>query len=344
MIQKSNRTTDEPDTRLGCWARIIVVSYNSGDDLQKCVDHLQSQTFPHFEVVIVDNASPDDAVEKLKLPDHRFKIVEASTNFGFAAGSNLGANGANCPWLVMLNPDAWPNKDWLENLRQAAIDNPGFAVLGSTILTADKSNTLESFGDMLTIYGLARPCANGLPVSSIPTENVEVFSCCAAGAAYKRETFELMSGFDESFFCYLEDVDLAYRMRLAGYRCLQIPSAKIVHFGSSSSDKTPNFRTYYSHRNNLRLILKNTPLLLLLIMLPCYVASQSWLSWRNRKRDDRSVRSKATSDALKAMPDTLKMRATNLKNISSSSIDIAKRLGWSKRRLRGKSYLFWKVE
>lgn len=329
--------------RKKCWARVIVVSYNSGDDLQKCVNCLQSQTFNNFEVVIVDNASPDEAIKTLKLPDHRFRIITSDKNLGFAAGSNLGAKGAQCPWLITLNPDAWPEDDWLENLNQAAQTHPGFSILGSTLLSADGNNTLESFGDTLTIYGLARPCANGLPVSSIPSENVEVFACCAAGAAYKREIFELIGGFDESFFCYLEDVDLAYRMRLMGHRCLQIPTAKVTHVGSSSSDKTPNFRAYYSHLNNLRLILKNTPLLLLFIMLPSYLTAQSWLNWRNRKQVDRKARTKGISDAIKAVPETLKLRRKNLQQINSNSFAIARRLGWSKQSLRGKSYIFWKV-
>ena len=327
-----------------CWARIVIVSYNSGEDLQKCINHLKSQSFQNFEAVIVDNASPDNAIDDLVLPDDRFTIVRANANLGFAGGSNLGAKGATCPWIITLNPDAWPEIHWLESLYNAANVDSCFSILGSTLVSASEINTLESFGDTLTIFGMALPCANGMPISSLPLQNVEVFSCCGAGAAYERKVFEKVGGFDESFFCYLEDIDIAYRMRLIGKRCLQVPAAKVVHLGSSSSDKTTNFKTYYSQRNNIRLILKNTPFLLLWLMLPCYLVSLMWLTWRNRKNVNNRVILTALKDAIRAIPQTMKLRRQNLSISKSSSFTIAKRLGWSKSRLRGNKYLFWSVK
>ena len=326
-----------------CWARIVIVSFNSGEDLQTCVNHLLVQSFEYFEVVIVDNASPDNAVDDLILPDERFTIIKANANLGFAGGSNLGAKGAVCPWIITLNPDAWPEIHWLESLNRAANVDSCFSILGSTLVSAQTKNTLESFGDTLTIFGLALPCANGMPVSSLPERDVEVFSCCGAGAAYERKVFEEIGGFDESFFCYLEDVDIAYRMRLIGKRCLQVPDAKVVHFGSSSSNKTPNFKTYYTQRNNVRLLLKNTPFLLLLVMFPSYIGAMIWLIWRNRKKVNNRVVLTALKDAMKAIPQTMRLRKQNLVNSKCSSFAIAKKLGWSKSRLRGKRYLFWLV-
>ena len=205
------------------WVRIVIVNYNAGALLQACVDALAAQTMPSFEAVIVDNASTDPPIGGLQLPDARFRIEQAPGNIGFAAGSNLGARGATAPWLAMLNPDTRPAPDWLAELRAATLRHPGTRMFGSTQLDGDDPKIVDGFGDTLSAYGMAWRNLGGQAASELPEQDCEVFSPCAAAALYARSAFEAARGFDESFFCYLEDVDLGFRLRLERRRLRASP-------------------------------------------------------------------------------------------------------------------------
>jgi GT2 family glycosyltransferase len=199
------------------------------------MDALERQTFAGFEAVIVDNASTDGSIDALRLPDDRFRIERAGANLGFAAGSNLGARACACAWIAMLNPDTEPHPTWLEEFRRSMERHPGVRMFGSTQIDATDPARVDGFGDVYSIFGTAWRGASGWPVSLLPDEDHEVFSPCAAGALYAREAFESAGGFDESFFCYLEDVDLGFRLRLRGERCVQVRRALLTHAGSGIS-------------------------------------------------------------------------------------------------------------
>ena len=147
------------------WARVIIVNYDSGGLLQACVDALGRQTLADFEAVIVDNASRDGSIEALRLPDDRFRVEQAGANLGFAAASNLGAQGCQAAWICMLNPDAEPGSAWLEELRGATLRHPGARMFGSTQIDAAHPDRVDGFGDVYSIFGTAWRGASGSPVA-----------------------------------------------------------------------------------------------------------------------------------------------------------------------------------
>lgn len=242
------------------WARIVIVNYNSGPWLGRCLQALQQQTFGDFETVVVDNRSEDGSAAT-QMPDARFSLLRMPENVGFAAGCNAGAAGCTAPWLLMLNPDTMAEPDWLARLHAAARRNPGVAMFGSTQVMADDPAVFDGCGDALSFLGIPWRMGYGQPV--MPLADRAVFSPCAAAALYDRAAYEAAGGFDETFFCYIEDVDLGFRLRLLGHRCLQIADARVKHAGSWSTGATSDFTLYHSYRNRIWMLFQTLPGLLL---------------------------------------------------------------------------------
>ncbi len=267
------------------WVRVIIVNFNGGVFLRSALAGLAAQTMVNFEAVIVDNASTDGSLEGLKLPDARFRIIRARSNIGFAAGANLGAQDAQTPWVAMLNPDATPEPQWLGKLREATTRYADVALFGSTQLMAEAPLILDGAGDNYSVYGLAWRGGYGTSAAYVD-KDIEVFSLCAAAALYRRDVFIDVGGFAESFFCYLEDVDLCFRLRLQGQRAMLIADARVLHVGSAIAG-TSTFAYYYTARNGIWLLTRCMPWQLLLLVAPLHLASQIWLilrghHWRAR--------------------------------------------------------------
>ncbi|MCG5238843.1 glycosyltransferase family 2 protein [Azospirillum doebereinerae] len=262
-------------------ARVIVVSYNSAAYVNRCLAALRTQTERRFEAVVVDNASRDaDAIE---VPDDpRFSLIRLSENTGFAAANNTGARGAEAPWIVTLNPDAFAEPGWLRALLEAAESHPGVAMFGSTQLSADDPTRLDGVGDRYAGFGLF--WRGGVGQSAVPPfADGETFSPCAAAAMYRRDLFEQAGGFDESFFCYGEDVDLGFRIRLLGGGCRQVGAAVVHHVGSGITKEYGDFSLFHIARNGLWILMKNMPFPLILASGPLYLLATAYLllfRWR----------------------------------------------------------------
>ncbi len=250
---------------------VVIVNFNAGEWLSRCVESVVAQTYENFKCVIVDNGSTDGSLETLGPLDARFEIIKANDNLGFAAGSNLGANRHKSDWIAMLNPDAFARIDWLEQLIKATNLAPNVTMVGSTQYMALDPDTFDGLGDYYHVTGLAWRAGFGHTVG--PIETREAFGPCGAGAFYHGDTFRKLRGYDESFFCYHEDVDLAYRMRLFGGICIQTPHAKIDHISSGISGRASDFAVFYGTRNRIWTFYKNTPFPLIIFLMPVHIAT-----------------------------------------------------------------------
>lgn len=251
------------------WVTVIIVNYNAGDHLSRTVAALTHQTFSDFDVLVIDNGSNDGSLDRARalVSDPRFRFIEAGENLGYAAGNNLAARGAMSPWLATLNPDAFPEPGWLEALHRATLAHPDVAVFGSTQLDAADPTRLDGCGDVFGLAGFPWRGGHKYPISALPPEG-ETFSACGAAALYRSDAFHEAGGFDERFFCYVEDVDLGYRLRLLGYRCWQVNAAVVHHVGGASTASDAEFSRYHGIRNAIWCFVKNTPGLLLWPLLP----------------------------------------------------------------------------
>lgn len=251
---------------------VIIVNYNGGQYLQGAVDSLAAQTFADFELLIVDNASQDGSVKALDISGiSRVEVLHECENHGFARGNNIGARRATGQWLALLNPDAVASPDWLENIAGAIARHPGTTMFASLQRSLEDDDILDGIGDCYLGFGIPWRGGFGRPASEIPAEGT-CFSPCGAGAVYHRETYLAHGGFDEDFFCFGEDTDLAFRMRLQGERCVFLPTAEIRHAGGGVSGRSSHFSVWHGARNRLWTYVKSMPGWSFWATLPCHLA------------------------------------------------------------------------
>ncbi len=287
----------------------IIVNWNSHSLLQPCLEALSRQTVGLDKIIVVDNASKDGSCIDIDKQYQKVTLIRLDTNTGFAIANNIGVEETmGYDWIALVNPDAFVRPDWLQRLLEAAKQYPEYACFGSRLLTAHDGAMLDGAGDIYHVSGLAWRRGHGQAAAGRGLERQEIFSPCAAAALYRREAFLAVGGFDESYFCYFEDVDLGFRLRLAGYRCLYVPEAVAYHMGSATTGKHSDFTVYHGHRNLVWTYFKNMPGSLLWLYLPQHLflnlISLLWFALQGQG----GAILKAKWDALKGLPRVMKRR------------------------------------
>ncbi len=241
---------------------LILPVWNSARWLPGCLAALRQQTFRDFELVAVDNGSRDGGPALVARDWPEATWVRCPRNRGFSAAINAGLRASRAPAVALLNADTVPRPGWLEALARAlAAAPPDVGALTSKMISLEDPNRLDDCGDTLSWQGAAAKRGHGRPVSEL-VEPDEVLSACAGAALCRREMLEDVGGFDETFFAYLEDVDLGLRARLRGWRCRYVPEAEILHQGHGSGIRGARYVRLMT-RNRALLLLKNIPARLL---------------------------------------------------------------------------------
>jgi GT2 family glycosyltransferase len=281
---------------------VIIVNYFSAEFLRRCLEAVAAQTVPPKSVLIVNNGDTPGALDFVQDIHPGYQVMEQA-NIGFAAGNNLAVRQVtDCDWVALLNPDAFPEPTWLENLARCAAEHPDTDIFSSQMLQDRDPQLLDGAGDCYHVSGLAWRGQHGKP-DARPTRDREVFSACGAAALFRRSVLLEVGGFDENFFCYFEDVDLGFRLRLQGFRCIHAYGAVVKHVGSvSSGGAQSDFALYHGHRNLVWTFVKNMPGYLFWVLLPAHIALNLaeilWFSVRGRA----SVICRAKFDAIKGLP------------------------------------------
>jgi GT2 family glycosyltransferase len=288
---------------------VVIVNANAGAYLEQTLAALDRQTLPPRRVIVVDNASVDGSADGIEERHPAVEVQRLTTNLGFAGGNNLGARDAeDCRWVALLNPDAFAEPDWLERLVDAAETNREYSFFASRLLQAQSPDILDGTGDVYHVSGLAWRRDHGRRVDERQLERGEVFSPCAAAALYERDAFLEVGGFDENFFCYFEDSDLSFRLRLAGRRCLYVPEAVVHHVGSATTGRESDFTIYHSCRNLAWAYVKNMPGPLFWLYLPQHlfvnILNVVWFSTTGQAR----IVLASKRDALRGLPRVLRER------------------------------------
>ena len=161
----------------------------------------------------------------------------------------------------------------------AAEKYPDAAMFGSLQLNAADPNIFDGAGDCYSCFGTSWRGGYSHRVRPLP-DYTETFSPCAAAAMYRTDWFDRVGGFDEAFFCYIEDVDLGFRVRLLGGRCLQVNNAVVLHVGSATAGTDSEFTIYHGTRNRFWTVVKNSPGLLLCILVPLQLALTCYSTFR----------------------------------------------------------------
>jgi GT2 family glycosyltransferase len=225
---------------------VLIVNYNAGPWLQRSIAALGRQSFRDFSIVIVDNASTDRSLESVE-PNHpKIQLLRSTRNLGFAGGNNYG---------LALSP----RSEWTA----CSIRTPSSARLaGASARCCGANSEYVASAAASCIRGWRSP-DGGTPTCLVTTgaraqlvggrpipRPTEIFSPCAAAALYRTDALLSVGGFDEDYFCYAEDVDLGFRFRLAGHRCMYVPDAVVHHIGSAVAGTYSDFQLYHGHRNS----------------------------------------------------------------------------------------------
>lgn len=247
---------------------VVIVNYNGGEMLNRCLSALAKQTRRPERVLLVDNHSDTFSADSASSLYSGVEVLALSKNTGFAAANNLAVSKLeSIDWVALLNPDAYPEPDWLEQLLNTAGRYPDFSMFGSHMMSADNS-TMDGTGDVYHVSGAVWRRDYGKPAEASCQQNDEIFAPSAAAALIKRNAYLQADGFEEDFFCYMEDIDLGFRLRLMGHRCLHVASARVVHEGSGVVGEYSDFHVYHGHRNLIWVYVRNMPGILLWLYLP----------------------------------------------------------------------------
>jgi GT2 family glycosyltransferase len=299
-------TDTEPASDKAMRVAVVIVNYNAGGHLNRALEHVRAQTRRPDRVVVVDNASTDGSLGSVRARFPEVRVEQLDRNLGFAAANNrafkaLATDGFT--HVALLNPDAFPEPRWLEALLAAAARHPDCASFASRMMLDGDPSLVDGLGDAYHISGYCWRIGHGRPLRrGAHLEESDVFGACAGAALYDLGVVQGVGEFDDDFFCYVEDVDLAYRLRLAGFGCRLAPDAVVRHVGSASSGQRSDFSTYHGHRNVVWALVKNTPAALLWIMLPLHVLASVAAFAAAVRRGQGGIVLRAKRDALRGLP------------------------------------------
>ncbi len=292
---------------------IAIVNYNGGPRLRECLRAVCRQSMAPERILLFDNASQDGSCDGIREQFPEVEVRRFAHNRGFAAACNAAMREADdCRWVAVFNSDAMPGRHWLAQMLSAAESLPNCAALSSQLISAHDPSRLDGAGDVYHACGAAWRVGHGQVAALHPLGEAqsprEVFSACAAAALYRRDAVLNVGGFDESFFCYFEDVDLSYRLRLRGHCIWHVPRAVARHVGGASSGPRSDFAIYHGHRNLVWTFIRNTPARLLWRHLAQHLAwnlaTILWFALQGRGR----VILRSKWDALRGLPRVLRER------------------------------------
>jgi len=298
---------------------IIIVNFNGLRYLGPCLSSLEKQSYEPCEIILVDNGSSDGSAGYVRAHFPKVIVVETGTNRGFAGGTNAGIKEAHGDFILTLNNDTITDSHFLENIIKPMLADKRVGMCASKMRFPD--GRINSTGICFSRSGAAWD--RGILEADLGQyeDETEVFGPCAGAALYRRAMLDEIGLFDEDFFLYMEDVDLAFRARWAGWFCRYVPSAKVTHIHGGTTGINSELSVYYGNRNLLWYVIKNFPVRTLLTCLP-------WIVGRNcgdipfyiyQGRWRAIVRAKF--DGIKGIPRMWRKRKTRNQKISREEIE-----------------------
>lgn len=248
---------------------VIILNYNGSQYLDRLFSSLNNQSFPEFEIVLVDNASSDNSVNLVKQlvtklrKDLSIKIIENDQNLGYCGGNNIGASVAanSIKYLVFLNCDTYVDTRWLNELVQTAESENKVGIVGSRIINPTGNFSADTVAFACDSYGQIEgesTCVSDKKNTNF--QELKLFYCSGASFLIPKKLFWEIGGFDEALFMYHDELDLCWRVRLLGYKVIITFSSICFHLTKSTAYglSLPVWKYYQSTaKNRLRIMLKN---------------------------------------------------------------------------------------
>ncbi|HKS40937.1 MAG TPA: glycosyltransferase family 2 protein [Blastocatellia bacterium] len=308
-------------------ASIIIVSYNAKQKLMACLESVLRSLPGDCELIVVDNASVEGNADQIESSFPEVALIRSRTNLGFAGGCNLGVRHAQSPYLVFLNPDTLIESGWLESLIAPLESDERIGLVTPRILLMATPDRLNTCGCNIHISGLTLCRGMGRPRDSY-TQIDEVGAISGAAFAIRRALFDKLGGFDEEMFLYLEDTDLSWRARLAGYPTVYTPESIVLH--DYELRITP-LKVFWEERNRYLMLLKSFKWRTIFVLLPAFILAET-ITWsfvllkdrhniRNKVRAYAWIignwatvmRKRKATQELRAVPDRTLIKSTGFK-------------------------------
>ena len=282
---------------------VVVPNWNGRAWLANCLESVYGQQLDAAELIVVDNGSEDDSLPYLQAEHPGVRVISLGRNTGFAYAVNRGLEAARYELIAVLNTDVILTPQWLARMVAVLTHHPDAAAVACKMLSLDRSDRVYDAGDVLRRDGVCEQRGRYARDDGRWDESGEVFGACAGAALYRRSALLAVGAFDERYFAYLEDVDLALRLQLAGWHCRYEP-AVAFHAGEASSGRLPGGHLYLVERNTLVLIAKTFPLR----WLPLVAYRQAAWAWHALKERRLGRHLAAAAAALPMLPGALRAR------------------------------------
>ncbi len=259
---------------------VVILNYNGDNHLKRFMRSIVEHTPSTVEIIVADNGSTDHSLSTLRDIFPMVRIIELGTNYGYAEGYNRALNEVKQEYTVLINSDVQLCEGWLEPLVRAMDNDPGTAAVSPKILSVEAPTMFEyagGAGGYIDILGY--PFCRGRILSTVETDlgqynsSRDIFWSSGAAMICRTAIFKDLGGFAPHFFAHMEEIDLCWRMQLAGYSVRSEPSSKIYHLGGGTLAANSPFKIELNHRNNIAMLIRCAPLTQLLLV----IALRPWL-------------------------------------------------------------------
>lgn len=260
---------------------VVIPNWNGAHYLPTCLDALRNQTYPQLEIIVVDNASEDNSRTLLADQYPEVRVIALPENRGFTGACNAGMEVAQGKFVALLNNDTEIDPGWAAAVVDAFARYPDAGMVASKMLLFDRRDHFHTAGDLYRVDG--RLVNRGVWERDTGQYDEEeyMFSACGGSSAYRRTMLDDIGLLDDDFFFSCEDMDLAWRAQLAGYRCIYTPRAVVYHqLAATGGGVTASF---HDGRNMIWLLIKNYPAALWRKHAGKILRAQAALAWEALK-------------------------------------------------------------
>ena len=234
-----------------------IINYNGGLELSECVGSLLAQSVP-VRVLVFDNASTDDSIQRLREKNLDCKVIESPKNLGYAGACNGLLENMDSDIQVLCNMDLEFDPTWAENLLRCFERHPEAGSVASLVM--EKSGVVNAVGVRFGADLFAKNEASGLDISEADVREKEVFGCYGAVMSFRKSAAVAAGKMDASFFLFFEETEWYFRHNLAGFKTVFCPEAKVYHERSMTTVRYSPRKLFYSERNRLRTAVRLLPL------------------------------------------------------------------------------------
>jgi GT2 family glycosyltransferase len=242
---------------------VVILNYNGRDFLQQFLPSVLGSSYSNKEIIVVDNCSTDDSIEVLKQFSD-IKILHLNKNYGFAEGYNNAMQKVTADYYVLLNSDVEVTSQWIEPIIELMEKDKRIAACQPKILSYKEKDFFEYAGAAGGwIDALGYPFSRGRIFDEHEkdlgqyNDNAEIFWATGAAMFIRASAFRKVKGFDNFFFAHMEEIDLCWRLQLAGYKIMCCPSSVVYHVGGGTLPKGNERKVYLNFRNNIIMLSKN---------------------------------------------------------------------------------------